>query len=79
MKNYVLVRTDGYSIETVMQSSNLDKVKETLCEDYKKHLPEEWVDDFEDMSCCGDMDAILYDNGENVYVWQIIEVKESVS
>lgn len=42
---------------------------------YSEHLPEEWIDDFEDMSYCGDDEAVLYNNGEDVYLWQIIDLK----
>lgn len=70
----ILVKTDGYSI-THSFFSSFEKAKETMEKQYSEHLPEEWDEDYEDMSYCGDDEAVLYNNGEDVYLWQIIDLK----
>ena len=73
MKMYLLTRSDGYSIKSVIQTLNQDEAKETLRKEYAAHAPSDWMKEYKEMSACNDMDAVLYSNGEDVYVWQIIE------
>ena len=42
---------------------------------YNKYHPENNDESSEEMSGLNDMDAILYADGENVFVWKIIMVK----
>lgn len=73
MKMYLLTRSDGYSIESVMQTLNQDEAKDLLRKEYAAHTPSEWMEEYKELSSCNDMNAVLYSNGEDVYVWQIIE------
>ena len=73
MKMYLLTRSDGYSIESVMQTLNQDEAKDLLHKEYAAHTPSEWMEEYKELSSCNDMNAVLYSNGEDVYVWQIIE------
>ena len=77
MKIYVLVYTDGYEITSLMQSCDLETAKKRLREEYAKWIPAEWISEYQESSYCADMDAVLYNNGEDVYVWSIIEIKTS--
>ena len=71
---YLLIKTDGYSIETEGFLSEADCYKSML-DAYNAAKPEEWDESFEDMSYISETDAILYANGEEVFVWRIISVK----
>lgn len=77
MKMYVLVYTDGYGISSLMQSQDFEAVKKRLREEYATRIPADWISEYEELSYCLDTDAILYNNGEDVCVWSIIEVEMS--
>ena len=79
MKMYLLTRSDGYSIESVMQTLNQDEAKDLLRKEYAAHTPSEWMEEYKELSSCNDMNAVLYSNGEDVYVWQIIEAMVPVA
>jgi len=71
---WVLAETDGYDItQTIFDSYK--ECHEAMSDQYKNYEPEEFVESCEEMSHCNDTDAILYCNNENVYVWNITEVK----
>lgn len=67
----MLIHTDGYSIDTE-KFEYVEQARERLREEYESYLPieEEW----EDMSWCDKNDATLYQNGETVHVWTIVEI-----
>lgn len=71
----ILSKTDGYSISHLFFDS-LEAAKIAMDKQYAELTPDEWDDDWEDRSYCGDNSAILYDNGEDVYVWQIATIPE---
>ena len=72
---FLLVSTDGYSIEHAayqtkeIARAEMEKAWSALAKDLQN-------DDWKEMSSLGEEQAILYHNGENVFVWDIIEVKE---
>lgn len=81
---YVLTQSDGYSITKLGQSIHKKDMQTLMESTYQSlypynNLPENeahtWSD-FKDMSYLSDNNAILYDRGENVYVWQIIKVDD---
>ena len=41
---------------------------------YEDLMPEDLADEWSDYSSIGTIDAILYANGKNVYVWKIVEI-----
>ena len=53
-----------------------ENAREALIKAYEKLTPNEWNEDFKDMSYLDDDFAILYANGENVYVWNIQAIPE---
>lgn len=76
-KSYILVRTDGYSITTVGRYTSRTGAKDTMSEQYDdiaKGLDPITDKDWLKMSHKNDDSAILYDRGDNVFVWQIIRV-----
>lgn len=72
MEIHTLIYSDGYGIYPIDHDTNLDTLKTKLNEKYAEYTPEDWDPEWEDMSCLNDTDAILYANGENVYVWNIL-------
>lgn len=73
-KKFILIRTDGYSIEESGRygcQEDAHKAMETEYNKYNGNVPEEddqWLNE----SGIYDRDAILYNRGDNVYVWKII-------
>ena len=71
---YLLVTTDGYNLDDHTFYDSFESAQTAMKDSYKALTPDDWIEDFSDMSHCGDDDAILYDNGNNVYVWSIIAI-----
>lgn len=74
---YILVRTDGYSITTVGRYTSRTGAKDVMSGQYgdiAKGLDPITDKDWLRMSHKNDDSAILYDRGDNVFVWQIIKV-----
>lgn len=71
---YLLIRTDGYSIDTERFSS-LERAKEVMKEEYEENIPSDdyWHDNSaeKEMSYLDFNDAILY-TGNDVFVWRIV-------
>lgn len=42
--------------------------------EYEKYNPEELSEEWADISYLSDMEAILYNNGEDVFLWKIIKI-----
>lgn len=74
-RRYILIASDGYSIDSTIYPSR-EKAREALTRAYRMLIPGEWNEDFKDMSYLDDDSAILYANGENVYVWNISVIPE---
>ena len=66
----LLIFSDSYSI-SVFEHESVEAASLAMKEDYERRCPSEFVDDFEDMSFCGEEEALLYDNGDNVYAWKV--------
>lgn len=73
MKFYTLTRSDGYGINLVMQGFNRLDVQCQMKLEYNQQTPMDWLDEFKELSYCEEDNAICYDNGNNVIVWQIHE------
>lgn len=80
MSKTILIKTDGYSIEHSFYGS-YEEAKAVMDSQYAALTPDEWYEDCEDTSYCSGYDAILYRNGEDVYVWKIcvIESLEAIT
>ena len=46
---------------------------EEMEKQYESFKPEDWFENEKEMSHMSDIDAILYENGNNVYVWKIVK------
>lgn len=75
-KNYILARTDGYSITTVGHYTSHTSAKRVMHQQYNDMIKgldlvadKRWLA----LSHKDDDSAILYDRGDNVFVWQIIK------
>lgn len=69
----ILIETDGYSIDTTEFDTKDDAI-EAMKKRYADLTPSENDESSAEMSYIEDTNAILYQNGENVYVWKIIAV-----
>lgn len=74
---YILCFTDGYTIDCIGKFSTLEMAQTAMKKDYDHFAPHEsnWNEDFREISEFGDFDAILYRNGEDVFVWHIEEIQ----
>ena len=70
---YLLVKTDGYSIEHTRYES-LEAVREALKQAWKTLYDDNMDKCWKEQSHLHEDEAILFKNGEDVYVWNIIEI-----
>lgn len=70
---YVLIWTDGYEIKTSV-FDDPDDASDELKNDYYGAL-DGVLPEYEERSWCGDDNAVLYLNDEDVYVWSITQVR----
>lgn len=75
---YVLIETDGYSITTKFYG-DYETAFNAMSDRFDELCPEELNDDCEETTSLNAYDAILYANGENVYVWRIVELPKPTS
>lgn len=47
---------------------------DTFGEAYERCIPDDWIELDAEMSRCGESDAIPYNNGKDVFVWNIISI-----
>lgn len=71
----ILIKTDGYSINHSFYD-NVENAKSAMKAQYEALMPEELMEAFEDLCYCGENGAMLYRNGEDVYVWQIVVIPD---
>lgn len=71
METTMLVHTDGYNIEYSKHKSK-EAAHTAMKTAYASFNKNDCGDDWDKMSEITDEAAILYDRGENVYVWRII-------
>lgn len=76
---YRLYLTDGYDIHQAGIFSSLEKAQTAMHTAYNLRTPEDWLSEYKELSSINDTDAILYVNGEDVFVWHIEEIKFSDS
>lgn len=74
MNQYRLYLTDGYDIHREGIFSSLEKAQAAMQAAYNLRTPENWMEEFEELSYLSETDAILYANGEDVFVWHIEEI-----
>lgn len=71
-QHYELIKTDGYSINrTVYDTKELARA--ALKDDYTQSNHNDPGDDWDELSYWTEDEALLYDRGENVYVWSVKE------
>lgn len=71
-EKWLLIRTDGYDILT-FHFDDYCKAFEEMEKQYESFKPEDWFENEKEMSHMSDIDAILYENENNVYVWKIVK------
>lgn len=70
----LLVRTNGYSICEIGRYGSASSAQTAMEEDYNRLDRNEKNDDWDELSSIGNGSAILYDRGEDVYVWQMFNI-----
>lgn len=70
---YLLIWTDGYSIEHTKYLT-FEAAQKALRDEWNEYYDEEIADEWKKLSSITDSNAILYNNGEDVYVWDIAEI-----
>jgi len=70
---HMLIYTDGYGIVT-QRLASFDAAKAEMEKEYANNTPEENDESWSEMSYCNDTNAMLYANGDNVFVWEIIKL-----
>jgi hypothetical protein len=71
---HILISSDGYSISTAVFAS-YDEAYKMMEDGYKACTPNEHFDDWKDMSYLSDDEATMYANGDDVYLWRIVDIK----
>lgn len=66
-----LIVSDGYSIERTVYPSERTAI-EAMQKAYNEFNHNESGDEWDEMSHLNETDALLYDRGENVYVWSVM-------
>ena len=77
MKLYHIVRADGYSIDSLVLTSDAKEATSIMKNDYTAHMPDSLEESEAEMSYCGATEAMLYNNGEDVFVWSVFTVNTS--
>lgn len=75
--SYLLVSTDGFSISHKSFSAYEEAYKE-MEKRYKDFDQSEFDDFYKDQSMIGANSAAVYNNGDGVYLWEIIETTPTV-
>lgn len=71
---YILIETDGYNIDTMIFYKYEDAYNKMVLK-YNSYIPKEGLsEDSKADSYIDAYDAILYQNGENVYIFKIVKV-----
>lgn len=69
--DYELIASDGYSIERTVYPNEAQAV-EAMKKAYSELNRNQDGDEWDEQSYINDTDALLYDCGENVYVWSVM-------
>ena len=72
IKKYELIFTDGCSIERIGIYATLEEASAMMHNRYDEYNANEPGDEWDKESSISDWSAVLYNNGENVYCWQIL-------
>lgn len=74
---FILIHTDGYEIDVVGRFSTLEDAVDEMMNAYYKATPYEGLnEESKSLSHLYSDNAILYANGKDVHVWQVINAIE---
>ena len=76
IKSFLLVQTDGLSISHKPFSTH-DQAYNEMKKQFNEFDHEEFDDFYKEMSLIGEYSAAVYNNGDGVFVWEIIDVSPS--
>lgn len=73
MKKAILVTSDGYSIRHEFFNT-IEEARHKMVSEYSKYEIWSFDQEYADLCFCGDNEATVYNNGECVYTWAVIEL-----
>lgn len=71
----LLVFSDGYTINCFSYPT-FEDAKKKMQQKYQDYIPEEWEEECKDFSYITEENAVLYANGETIYLWQIVNIND---
>lgn len=73
MKKAILVKSDGYSIRHEFFNT-IEEARHKMVSEYGEYDIWSFDQEYADLCFCGDNEATVYNNGECVYTWAVIEL-----
>ena len=77
MKLYHIVRIDGYTIESLGFTSDAKDATSIMKNDNNSHMQKTLGEYEAEISYCGSTEPMLYNNGEDVFVWSVFTLNTS--
>ena len=73
MKKAILVTSDGFSIRHEFFDT-IEEARHKMGSEYSRYEIWSFDQEYADLCFCGDNEATVYNNGESVYTWAVIEL-----
>ena len=73
MKKAILVTSDGFSIRHEFFNT-VEEARHKMVSEYSQYEIWSFDQEYADLCFCGDNEATVYNNGESVYTWAVIEL-----
>lgn len=74
MVTYILIYTDGFNIST-SQFDTFEEAFDEMERNYNLYDTGAFNEEYKEQCYIGSNSAAVYNNGEDIFLWQIIEVR----
>lgn len=74
MATYILIYTDGFNIST-SQFDTFEEAFDEMERSYNLYDTDTFDEEYKEQCYIGSNNAAVYNNGEDIFLWQIIEVR----
>lgn len=74
MSTYILIYTDGFNIST-SQFDTFEEAFDEMERSYNLYDTDTFDEEYKEQCYIGSNNAAVYNNGEDIFLWQIIEVR----
>ena len=74
MATYILIYTDGFNIST-SQFDTFEEAFDEMERSYNLYDTDTFDEEYKEQCYIGSNSAAVYNNGEDIFLWQIIEVR----